>query len=150
MFIYSKTMSLELVESRDISNCHISLDEPFLSRHCSFSQACLRHSFGKENQKIQKSQRTDRKSDRTDYTHHGEKICGEFLKFIHFIGQDKLNSFIQHYKANGAKQELMQMPEGPSGVVWPGASGFNPILCIIVVTFQFHALKFQKANIKER
>ncbi|CAM4735586.1 unnamed protein product [Leuciscus chuanchicus] len=45
-----------------------------------------------------KKEQTSRKSQRTDFFHHGKKICRDTFKYLHTIGQDKLNVLIKHYK----------------------------------------------------
>ncbi|RUS90967.1 hypothetical protein EGW08_001271 [Elysia chlorotica] len=49
------------------------------------------------------SAQTERKTQRTDYSLHGHKICRDFFKFIHGIGQDKLTALLKHYKAKGVE-----------------------------------------------
>lgn len=48
-----------------------------------------------------KKEQTVRNSQRTDFFHHGMKICRATFKYIHNIGQDKLNALIKHYKQHG-------------------------------------------------
>ncbi|KAL2104400.1 hypothetical protein ACEWY4_001268 [Coilia grayii] len=48
-----------------------------------------------------KKEQTVRTSQRTDFFHHGLKICRETFKYLHSIGQDKLNALIKHYKQHG-------------------------------------------------
>ena len=44
---------------------------------------------------------TQRKAQRTDFFYHGQRICRDTFKYMHGIGQDKLNALIRHYKVNG-------------------------------------------------
>ncbi|XP_035826079.1 uncharacterized protein LOC106011983 [Aplysia californica] len=48
----------------------------------------------------QKSQ-TERKASRTDYFHHGQRICRDTFTFIHAISREKLTALIVHYKEHG-------------------------------------------------
>lgn len=50
-----------------------------------------------------KGGQTNRKRTRTDYFHHGHKICVEFFKYLHSIGKDKLAALQEHYRANGVE-----------------------------------------------
>ena len=43
---------------------------------------------------------------RTDFYHHGHRTCRETFKFMHSIGQDKLNALVKHYKQNGITPRL--------------------------------------------
>ena len=49
------------------------------------------------------SQQSERKSSRTDYLHHGHKICHDFFLYLHGIGKDKLTALLKHYKAQGVQ-----------------------------------------------
>lgn len=64
--------------------------------------ACGIH-ISSETIKSKKGAQSERKASRTDYAHHGHKICRSFFKYLHCIGQDKLNALIKHYKANGVE-----------------------------------------------
>lgn len=46
-------------------------------------------------------EQTSRRFQKTDFYHHGLKICRDTFKYLHCIGQDKLNSLIKHYKEHG-------------------------------------------------
>lgn len=46
-------------------------------------------------------EQTVRSSQRTDFFHHGLKICRQTFKYMHTVGQDKLNALIKHYKLHG-------------------------------------------------
>ena len=61
--------------------------------------ACGMH-LSKETQRSRKRTQTERKAQRTDFFHHGHKICRDTFKYLHGIGQDRLNNLIKHYKEN--------------------------------------------------
>ena len=44
---------------------------------------------------------SERKTQRTDFYHHSKRICRDTFKYVHGIGQDKLNNLIKHYKEHG-------------------------------------------------
>ena len=49
------------------------------------------------------SKQSERKSSRTDYLHHGHKICRDFFLYLHSIGKDKLTALLKYYKAQGVQ-----------------------------------------------
>ncbi|XP_035516337.1 uncharacterized protein LOC118327178 [Morone saxatilis] len=53
-----------------------------------------------------KKEQTVRKSQRTDFFHHGEKICRDTFKYLHAIGQVKLDALIKHYKEHGVTPRM--------------------------------------------
>lgn len=53
-----------------------------------------------------KKEGSPRVKQRTDFYHHGHRICRETFKFMHNIGQDKLNALIKHYKQNGIAPQM--------------------------------------------
>lgn len=53
-----------------------------------------------------KKQQIERKAQRTDYHYHGYRICRDVFKYLHGIGQDKLNALIKHYKASGVEARV--------------------------------------------
>ena len=50
-----------------------------------------------------RGQQKVRKSQRTDFYHHGFRVCHEIFRYIHGIGQDKLTA---HYKTAGVKARV--------------------------------------------
>ncbi|XP_041373710.1 LOW QUALITY PROTEIN: uncharacterized protein LOC121386766 [Gigantopelta aegis] len=48
-----------------------------------------------------KKVQTERKAHRTDFYFHGHRICRDTFKYLHNIGQKKLNNLMKHYKENG-------------------------------------------------
>ena len=53
-----------------------------------------------------KKEGTVRKRQRTEYFYHGHRICRDTFRYIHAIGQDKLNAPMKHYKENGITRRL--------------------------------------------
>lgn len=47
-----------------------------------------------------------RKSQRTDFFHHWDRICRDTFKYMHAIGQDKLNALMTHYKKHGVTPRI--------------------------------------------
>ena len=56
--------------------------------------------------KSRKKQQSQRKTQRTDFYYHGFRICRDTFKYLHNIGQDKLNNLISHYRVNGVKPRV--------------------------------------------
>ena len=46
---------------------------------------------------------------KTEYRLHGHRICKDIFKYMHGIGQDKLNSLITHYKAAGVEARVHKL-----------------------------------------
>ena len=53
-----------------------------------------------------KGQQKERKAHRTDFYHHGFRVCREVFRYLHAIGQDKLTALIAHYKVCGVEARV--------------------------------------------
>ena len=53
-----------------------------------------------------KKEQKERKTQRTDFYHHGFRICRDVVKSLHDISQDKLTRLITHYKVAGVEARV--------------------------------------------
>ena len=63
--------------------------------------------------KSKNNKQTIRKASKTDYFLHGHRICRDFFKFVHHLGQTKLDSLIKHYKMHGIEQRTHKSSKTP-------------------------------------
>ncbi|XP_035246446.1 uncharacterized protein LOC118212563 [Anguilla anguilla] len=56
-----------------------------------------------------KREQTQRLAHRTDYYYHGHRICRDVFKYLHGVGQDKLNALMKHCKAAGVEARVHKL-----------------------------------------
>ncbi|XP_035270854.1 uncharacterized protein LOC118225889 [Anguilla anguilla] len=80
-----------------------------------------------------KREQTQRLAHRTDYYYHGHRICRDVFKYLHGVGQDKLNALMKHYKAAGVEARVhklnKRLPANALKLQDTSHCGFHPQLC---------------------
>ena len=96
----STNFNSDILQQIRLGFMELSLDE--LDMVILSKLSCGMH-IGAKTTRSRKKQQSDRKAQRTDFCHHGIQICRDTFKYMHSIGQDKLNNLIKHYKENGVQ-----------------------------------------------
>ena len=99
----STNFNIDILQQIQLGFMELSLDE--LDTMILSKLSCGMH-IGTKTSQSRKKHQSDRKAQRTDFYHHGFQICRDTFKYMHSIGQDKLNNLIKHYKENGVQPHV--------------------------------------------